>query len=76
MLPFEHLVMELGGNEIFTDLFGKFIANNEATVFAWQNTEQMIDYRLDDFLTVEDFDLFQKRYKKERDMQYEAFGGN
>lgn len=72
MLPFEHLLMELGGREIFEDLLGKYVKADENFVYAWQNTEQTIDYRLDDFLTVDDYALFTKRYQKERDMQFYA----
>lgn len=36
MLPFEHLLMALGGMEIFTELLGKFVSVDENTiVYAW-----------------------------------------
>ena len=76
MLPFEHLLLELGGREIFEDLLGKYVKADETFVYAWQNTEQTIDFRLDDFLTVDDYALFNKRYQKERDMQFSALDEN
>lgn len=74
MLPFERLMMDLGGSEIFYSLFGKTLTldDDETLVYCWQDTEQAIDFRLENFLTVESNELFTKRYQKERDMQYEA----
>ena len=63
-----------GGEDIFTELLNKYIAlSPTALVYGWQDTEQAIDYRVDNFLTVDDNTVFTKRYQKERDMQYKAF---
>lgn len=77
ILPFERLLMALGGTEIFEDVLAKTVVlTGESMVYAWQDTEQAIDFRLDNFLTVEDEQVFQQRYSKERNMQYEALGGD
>ena len=69
ILPFERLLMALGGTEIFEDVLAKTVVlTGESMVYAWQDTEQAIDYRLDNFLTVEDEQVFQQRYSKERNM--------
>jgi hypothetical protein len=75
ILPFERLIMDLGGFELFYGLLGKTITlDNSTKVYSWQDTEQAIDYRVENFLTVEDEDQFRKKYQKERDMQFYAVG--
>ena len=55
--------MQLGGNEIFADLFAKYITLSRSTmVYGWQDTEEVIDHRVENFLTVEDQELFSKHY--------------
>lgn len=63
MLPFEHLLLDLGGAEIFDNLLAKNVSVSDDTdVFGWQDTEQPLDHRGEAFLTVSDEDLFSTRY--------------
>jgi hypothetical protein len=62
-------LLHLGGKDIFKEVLNKHIALSPTTlVYGWQDTEQAIDYRVDNFLTVENNLDFDKRYSKERDL--------